>query len=105
MNVSKSDGEYEIINPWADRDPVPSKGLATRIDDLAGKTIGLYRNDKRSSKPTLDYLEGKLRAKFPTATFSSYLRLGNVCIQDTDKMSEFEKWLEELDTVIFAYGD
>lgn len=105
MNMSKSDSGYEVLNPWADRDPVPLKGLAARIDDLAGKTIGLYRNDKRSSKPTLDILEEKLQAKFPTAKFSSFLRLGNVCIQDTDKMSEFEKWLEELDAVIFAYGD
>jgi hypothetical protein len=36
--------EYEVLGPWAEADPIPSRGINPRITDLAGKKIGLYRN-------------------------------------------------------------
>jgi len=36
--------QYEVLNPWADLDPVPLRGISPRVTDLAGKTIGLFRN-------------------------------------------------------------
>jgi hypothetical protein len=64
---------YEVLNPWAEADPVPMKGLtAPRLDDMAGKKIGLYRNDKRAAGPVLTAIEKKLKERFPTSQISWY---------------------------------
>ena len=105
MSESKSSGEYSVLSPWADRDPMTLHGLAPRLSNLEGKTIGLFRNDKRGSKPTLDVLEEKLKARFPSIKFTHFQRLGNICIADTEKMPEFENWLKGVDAAVFAYGD
>ena len=48
LNVS--DGQYEVLNPWAEVDPVSLRGLgAPRPTDLSGKTIGLFHNWKRAA--------------------------------------------------------
>ena len=35
-------GQYEVLNPWAEVDPIPLKGIAPRVADLTGKTMGLF---------------------------------------------------------------
>jgi hypothetical protein len=36
--------QYEVLNPWAEVDPVPLKHITPRLDSLSTKTIGLYCN-------------------------------------------------------------
>ncbi len=98
-------GLYEVLSPWGDRDPLPLKGLATRLSNLAGKKIGLFRNDKRGAKPTLDAVERKLKAKYPTAEFVPFFRSGNISVIDTDKKEAFKEWIKKIDGAIYGYGD
>ena len=99
MTTSETSGKYEVLSPWADADPVPSKGLtAPRISDLAGKKIGLYCNDKRAARPVLTVLEKKLKEKFPVSQISWYTS------QKTN-VPEFDDWLKGVDAVIAAVGD
>ncbi|MBN1191600.1 MAG: hypothetical protein JXA46_17745 [Dehalococcoidales bacterium] len=99
------EGKYDLLNPWADIDPLPLKGLAPRLSDLTGKTIGLFRNDKRSSKPTMEAIEKILGQRFPTIKFVPFFRRGNISVIDTEFKADFEKWIKEIDGAIYAYGD
>ena len=105
MSISMSNNQYEVLSPWAKVDPTPVKGITPRIADLTGKKIGLFRNDKRGAKPTLDVVEAKLRSRYPTIQFIPFFRGGNVSVADTEHMSEFEDWVKQIDTAIYAYGD
>ena len=74
--------------------------------DLAGKTIGLYRNGKRAAEPTLKVVEDRLQKKFPTAKFTWFANLrANEAIIDQEAKAEFEKWLRGVDAVVAAFGD
>ena len=98
---------YEVLGPWAEADPVPPRGLDTeRPGDLTGKTIGLFHIWKRASKPILDVMERELKERYPTARFSRYTesQMNTPEIESRNK-EQYEDWLKELDTVIFAYGD
>jgi len=105
MSRSTSNNQYAVLSPWANVDPTPLKGIASRIGDLAGKKIGLFRNDKRGAKPTLDVVEAKLRSRYPTIQFIPFFRRGNVSVADTEHMAEFEEWVKQIDAAIYAYGD
>ncbi len=97
---------YEVLSPWAEADPRPLKGLAERIGDLSGKTIGYFRNSKRAARPTLANLEGKLKKKYPSIKFSQYVFLPNDDVAAMPAfLAEFEKWLKGVDAVVLAYGD
>ena len=36
------EGQYEVLSPWAEVDPIPLRGISPRIKTLAGKKIGLF---------------------------------------------------------------
>ena len=38
--------QYEVLNPWAESDPVPMRGISPRLDTMEGKTIGLFQNSE-----------------------------------------------------------
>jgi hypothetical protein len=97
--------EYEVLSPWADADPKPVQGIATRMDGLAGKTIGLFHNSKRASNPTLSLVREKLLAVEPTLSFSSFLLMPNAGVDETEDKDRFDDWVKEVDAVIMAYGD
>jgi hypothetical protein len=96
---------YEVLNPWADADPIPLKGISARLTDLAGKKVGFLRNSKRAARPVFTVLEEKLKARFPTLELSTFVFLPNDDITETGELARFEEWLKEVDAVIFAYGD
>ena len=97
---------YEVLSPWAEADSIPWRGISERISDLSGKKIGLLVNSKRTAEPTLKAVENRLRKKFPDASFSWFYNLkANEIAITTNKKGDFEKWLDDVDTVINAYGD
>lgn len=99
MDSSNKKGQFEVLSPWAEADPVPLKGLtAPRLDSLAGKKIGLYRNDKRAAQPILTILEKKLKDRFPTCLISWYNG-------KKTSVAEFDEWLKSVDAVVAAVGD
>lgn len=104
--TSKASSEYKVLSPWADADPIPYKGITSRIDSLEGKKIGLFRNSKRAAAPLMKVIESRLKEKFPTMEFTQYANLRpNERIIDQDKKDEFEDWLKGVDAVIATFGD
>lgn len=97
---------FEILSPWAEADPVPLKGLAPRLDNLAGKRIGLLQNNKRAGGPILDVAERKLKERFPDAEFSRF-RGNTFSVSELEKnrLPEFEDWIKSVDAVVAAAAD
>ena len=106
MNESKTGGQYGVLSPWAEADPIPLKGLAPRLNGLSGKKIGLLFNYKRASRPILAEVQKKLKERFTNCEFSWYsdMRMGTSLIESPSK-AEFEDWIKGVDAVIGAVGD
>jgi hypothetical protein len=101
-----TDCTYEVLSPWADADPVPFRGINPRLNDLAGKKIGLLRNSKRAAEPTLKVVEDRLKKRYPTAEFTWFSNLTpNEALIEQDARQQWEDWLKGVDAVIAAYGD
>jgi hypothetical protein len=105
MENKNDNGVFEVLSPWAEAYPVPSRSIADRIKDLAGKKVGFLRNSKRAARPILAVLEDKLKARFPSLEISHFVFLPNDDIAATRDLPKFEQWLKEVDAVMLAYGD
>jgi hypothetical protein len=105
METKSSEAACEVLNPWADADPVPLRGIAVRVDELAGKRIGLFRNSKRAAPLSLEAVKNKLKEKYPSIEFSPFALMPNAGVLETEDKDRFEEWLKEVDGVVFAYGD
>jgi len=108
VNTKKTNGQYEVLSPWAEADPIPLKELAApRPADLSGNKIGLLSNAKRAARPISSVVETKLKEKFPTAEFSQYFTLNAVGPPEieTENKAKFEEWIKGVDTVVAAVGD
>ncbi len=104
--ASQSSANYEVLTPWAEADPVPLKGLAPRITDLAGKKIGLLRNGKRAAEPILSVTERMLKERYPTSQISWFRgRTFSISELEKDRLSEFEDWIKSQDAIIAAVAD
>ena len=108
-NTSVKDGaeyQYAVLNPWADIDPVPRRGISPRVDSLSGKKIGLFANFKRAARPIQAEVEKRLKERFPdieTTLFDS--SLPNVTETETANKEKFAAWSEEMDAVVAVVGD
>jgi len=97
---------YEVLSPWAAADPKPLNGLSPRLDDLAGKKIGLLCNNKRAAPLILDVTERLLKERYPTVQTSTFdARTFSVSALEPDRKQEFEDWIKGLDAVIASVGD
>lgn len=101
-----SEPQFRVLNPWADADPIQPRGIAPRLNSLAGKKIGLFANFKRASRPILASVERRLKAMYPdcqTSLFDS--RGANVVETETKNRESFIAWAKGVDAVILAVGD
>jgi hypothetical protein len=99
-------GQYEVLSPWSEADPVPLSGLSPRLDDLAGRKIGLLCNNKRAAPLILDVAERLLKEKYPDVDISYfYARTFSVSSLERDRKEEFDDWVKGLDAVIASVGD
>jgi hypothetical protein len=106
MGNPDSTFQYEVLNPWAEVDPVPLRGISPRLDKLAGKKIGLFANFKRAAKPILAEVEKKLKVRYPDIETSLYdSRAPNVDESETENRAGFTDWARAVDAVIAAVGD
>ena len=107
MSDAKLNGQYEVLSPWAEADPVPYRGLKVpRMTDLAGKKIGLFCNIKRAGGPILTVIERKLKEKYPTSETSWYrAKAFSVSEQEPQNIDKFKEWIKGVDTEILAVGD
>ena len=106
MSGSNSNGQYEVLSPWAEADPKPIRGIAPRVTELAGKKIGLLCNIKRAAPPILTVVERKLKERFPTSEISWYRgRSMSVSELEPKNKEEFEEWIDGVDAAVLAVGD
>ena len=98
-------GQYEVLNPWAEVDPIPLRGLSPRLTDMPDKKIGLFFNNKEAARPIQDVVEKRLKERFPTIEFSRFLRVPNLSVTETEDQAKFEEWVKGLDAVILAVAD
>ena len=99
-------GQYEVLNPWAEADAIPLRAISPRVADLTGKTIGLFAGDyKIAARPILSVVEKKLKDRFPTLKFSWFLFGLSLEVTETEEKERFEDWAKGVDAVIAAVGD
>jgi hypothetical protein len=98
---------YEVLNPWAEVDPIPLRGLSPRLSNLAGKKVGLSCNSKLASKSILTEIEKKLKERFPTCETSWYIDSEPYLHRQNPRKdkSKFEEWVSGVDAIIAAVGD
>ncbi len=109
--------QYEVLSPWAEADSPPLKGLSPRVDNLAGKKIGLFTlTYKHASARVNSVVEKKLKERFPTAEFSYFERSYGADFDDAndhlshgqdsqESLAKFEDWVKGVDAVVGAVGD
>jgi hypothetical protein len=101
-----SELQYKVLSPWAEVDAVPLKGLSPRLDNLAGKKIGLFVNYKRAARPIALSLEKRLKSMFPDSQISFFYSLEwNVLETETKNRDKFSTWAKGVDAVIESVGD
>lgn len=97
---------YEVLSPWAEKEPVPQKGIGERLQELSGKVIGLHADNKPAAVPILKVVEKRLQEMYPTATFTWFT---TKLIDEIDRYPEvrarFDEWLSGVDAVVGAIGD
>jgi len=100
------EAQYQVLNPWAEVDPIPLRGISPRVQSLAAKKIGLFANFKRAARPIALSIEKRLRSMYPDATTSIYdSRLPNVTETETKNRDKFVAWVKEMDAVVAVVGD
>ncbi|UCC17558.1 MAG: hypothetical protein JSU58_03140 [Dehalococcoidales bacterium] len=98
--------QYEVLSPWAVVDPIPLRGLAPRLDNLDGKTIGLFKNFKRAAGPILEVVEKELQARYPASKFIWFnSNAANVLETETENREEFQEWVKGIDAAVTSVGD
>ena len=98
--------QYEVLNPWAEADPIPLRGISPGVSNLADKTIGLYSSTyKMAARPISDVVAQKLKGGFPTAKFSWFDFGNNLEVTESKERSKFEEWVKGVDVVVAAVGD
>ena len=98
--------QYEVMNPWADVDPIPPKGITPRLNSFDGKKIGLFANSKRSSVPQAKKVEEKLKGKFPTIQTDLYHAPDpNYIAKDSPEWGKFSAWIKSVDAIVLTVGD
>jgi hypothetical protein len=104
---NKSEPQYEVLSPWAEVDPIPLSGLSSpRLENLAGKKIGLFVNYKRAARPIAESVERRLKTMYPDAQISYfYSPEWNVSVVETKNKDKFESWAKGVNAAILSVGD
>lgn len=99
------DGQYEVLNPWAEVDLIPVRGIMPRLTDLKSKTIGLYSTHKIASRPIVNAVGERLKERFPTLKLSLFEYYLGRDVTESPEKDKFEEWVKGVDTVVAAVGD
>jgi len=105
-NSTTSESQYQVLNPWAEADPTPVRGISPRLNTLAGKKIGLFANFKRAARPMAAAIEKRLKERYPTCETSLFdSREPNVSEIETKNKDKFTAWAKGVDAAIAVVGD
>ena len=106
MNKPVKTDQLQVLSPWSEIDPIPLESPADRLDDLAGKKIGLFANHKRAARPMLEVVEKWMQEKYPDIALELYIGTEtNVPEMWTDGKDKFAEWIDNIDGVVLAVGD
>jgi len=101
-----AEAQYEVLNPWADVDPFPPKGISPRLNSFDGKKIGLFANSKRSAVPQARMVEKRLKEKFSTIQTDLYHAPDpNYIAKDSPEWGKFSAWIKSVDAIVLTVGD
>ena len=101
-----AEAQYEVLNPWADVDPFPPKGISPRLNSFDGKKIGLFANSKRSAVPQARMAEKRLKEKFSTIQTDLYHAPDpNYIAKDSPEWGKFSAWIKSVDAIVLTVGD
>jgi hypothetical protein len=101
-----SEPQFNVLNPWAEADPITPRGISRRLNTLQGRKIGLFANFKRASRPIVASVERRLKAMYPDCQTSYFESRGaNVVETETKNREQFIAWAKGMDAVILAVGD
>ena len=106
VSQNAAEAQYEVLNPWADVDPFPPRGISPRLNSLDGKKIGLFANSKRSSVPQVRMVEKYLKEKFPTIQADLFHAPDPTSIaKDSPDWEKLAAWVKTVDAVVLTVGD
>ena len=91
--------EIEVLNPRGVIESSPTYAPASRINDLAGKTVGLYSNGKDGMDNFYTVFTELLKNRYPTVK-TIYIS-GDYLIND--KVAD--EWDSQIDTFVYGVGD
>jgi hypothetical protein len=91
--------EMEVLNPRGVIESSPTCSPAPRVDNLTGKTVGLYSNGKDGMSNFYTVFTELFKDKYPTAK-TIYLS-GDYLINDKDT----DEWSSQIDTFVYGVGD
>ncbi len=98
--------QYEALSPWADVDPIPLRGITPRLDNLAGKKIGIFVNSKRAAMPIAKSVDKRLKEMYPDIqTIIFHSTEPNVNEIETKNKEKFTAWANDIDAAIALVGD
>jgi hypothetical protein len=98
---------YEVLNPWAEIEPIAPTGLLPRVTNLDGKTVGIFSYFKPWGPVIMKEIEKQLQERFPKTKFSYfyfYMHMVEIA-KDKENKEAFEEWLQGVDTVVTGHGD
>jgi len=101
MATDQNTQTIRVLDPTADQS-IATDGMAERPDSLAGKRIGLLRNDKLNSEPLLDAIYDVLAERFD---ISSAYKINKGDASRPADPEFLEKFSEEVDVALLANGD
>jgi hypothetical protein len=100
------ESQFEVLSPWADVDPIPLRAISPRLDNLAGKTIGLFVNYKRAARPIALSVEKRLKIMYPGSEIRFFNSpQWNVSEIEGENRDKFAAWAKGVDAVILSVGD
>ena len=94
------------LSPWSGVDVEGTAGLSPRLEDLDGKTIGMFSDFMVVSMCMLHAVETELHRRFPNARFSyiQYAKDPTRIVDDPEFQPAFLEWLNGVDCVLAFYG-
>lgn len=101
MATESQEKKFLVLDPTAPQS-IATDGMADRPDSLAGKTIGLLRNNKLNSEPLLDAIYDVLAERFEVASVHKVNKGDASRPAEPELLSDFSN---EVDVALLANGD
>ena len=98
--------DYTVLSPWGEVDTSQLSGLSPRLDQLNGKTIGMYADLFMVGIHMQENIERELRRRYPDIKVK-YIRYPietKRIADDPAFKAEFDAWAGDCDAILSLYG-